>query len=141
MAERPPWVHKPEDEIEFTEAVSENNKKFAYALVHEGPGEDAPPDRATHMGTSFDVRWEVQDDETENETSSEIINHMGITAYLLENSNWIYRYKLNFYRVSLGTVFFRDEDGDCYEVFVIRRGWHTLRYDSPKPTIVRISRV
>ena len=83
------------------------------------------------------INWPVGDNSAKT-TSSKVYDEAGISAYKLWEYNGFWKYILEFENNVNYNFEFTDEEGDTYGVSTAVHGWHYVRYDSGKPTIVRV---
>jgi len=139
-----------DDGIEWTQAISQNGRRFEIGIKKSEHSKERPSEVATEeenqvlmtdpQGRASDwtkVNWRVGDD-TWNDTTGSISSI--ITRYKLYYNGFpnIYSYTLEFSNKLYSEFFFMDESGDKYQVVTWRDGDHWLKYNSDKPTIVSV---
>ena len=124
-----------DNDIVWTTATSTNGHEFEVG----SRSVDAPFEkRATGPPYAMNVSWPVMGD-TWQPVTGEMRTHLGISQYkLYPNAGLIYKYILKINNYDTFNYFFRDEEGDSYQLNTWTKGEHYVRYNSDKPKIVYV---
>ena len=68
------------------------------------------------------------------------LRQLGISELRLERNRGYYDYKISFKNLERGSWAFEDQDGSVYKVTCIRKGNHSVAYDSDRPRITKVTR-
>ncbi|KAF4634759.1 hypothetical protein G7Y89_g3348 [Cudoniella acicularis] len=136
------------EKIDSKEGVTFEVGRTEYELAAKAKVEEAANNDKEFFGLfegkkSFDiqVRWVVGVDKL-IPTTQDVLDKTAISAYNLTtngNRNIGFEYYLEFNNTKNYNFYFYDESGDSYQVDCFITGNHSVKFNSPKPTIVRIT--
>ncbi|KAI0012214.1 hypothetical protein F4779DRAFT_634755 [Xylariaceae sp. FL0662B] len=137
------WEKAESNEGETYEVGRTENEIAAKAKIEEATPGDKQLFGFFEGKKSFDipVQWSVGMDKM-TPTTQEVLDKTGITAYNFTTGalrNIGFEYYLEFNNTKNYNYYFYDESGDSYQVNCFLTGNHSVRFNSEKPTIVRIT--
>lgn len=129
--------------MQWEDVTSESGEAYqvGHATGTDDPAEvDAPVSTPSLSGIK--VNWPVTDNDWPIETKHKYpeLYNLGISKYFVTYSKMpFYDYVIAIYNHRNRTFKFTDEEGkEPYLLSTDRYGWHTVRYNSKKPTIVMV---
>jgi len=129
------------DKIEWTEFTSLNGEKFEVGFLEDEVNSDRnrPSNKAVSKEASWKVHWPCP---SRGDTMSPMEDFTCIEKWSLEFDTTalsVYKHILRIKNIWENyTYHFIDETKDSYKLSCHRKGWHYVRYNSKKPTIIEV---
>jgi hypothetical protein len=122
------------DAIQWQEATSKNSKAFQFGSEKARNATDTVTTSSDYE--AVDVNWTVG---SSGNPSEDVQNKTGIRWYSLSRiDEFIFKYQLEITTSRKYHYLFRDDEPDEYSLNCNVTGNHSLKYNSSRPTIIKI---